>query len=241
MNIQVQQRSQYQIVGWWRWSVWLEGPQEDLDQIEYVEYTLHPTFPKPVRRITNRRTNFCLSASGWSEFTIYIDIKLKNEEILKREHRLILEDASAKGKQTSAEVGKSPALFLSSGMADLPLAYKLSEALREKKVEVLMPDDIKPGLPWEVSLSLLLDRANMAAVIVSDKPSPWVMREIEALKRRNIPLVPVLVGRQEELPDPLRNLPTITVKSVTDIRSIGAAAKDIDSKLRTTYVGEKEG
>ena len=42
-----------------------------LDRVKYVEYELHPTIPKPVRRSTNRSTNFRLATAGWGGFTIY--------------------------------------------------------------------------------------------------------------------------------------------------------------------------
>jgi transcription initiation factor IIF auxiliary subunit len=56
---------------WWSWAVWLEGPDFILDGIDYVEYTRDPTFPKPVRRVYDRRTNFKLEAGGWGVFTMH--------------------------------------------------------------------------------------------------------------------------------------------------------------------------
>jgi transcription initiation factor IIF auxiliary subunit len=29
----------------WNWSVWIDGPDAELDQVESVEWVLHPTFP----------------------------------------------------------------------------------------------------------------------------------------------------------------------------------------------------
>jgi transcription initiation factor IIF auxiliary subunit len=34
--------------GWWNWMIFIKGSQKDIDQIQCVEYTLHPTFPNPV-------------------------------------------------------------------------------------------------------------------------------------------------------------------------------------------------
>ena len=33
---------------WWDWEIHLEGSEEELNGIEYVEYTLHETFPNPI-------------------------------------------------------------------------------------------------------------------------------------------------------------------------------------------------
>ena len=32
MTIQVKQSSKQQADGWWKWSVWLSGPKDELDQ-----------------------------------------------------------------------------------------------------------------------------------------------------------------------------------------------------------------
>ena len=74
MSLLVQQADTYRGDNYWDWSVWLEGPPAELDQIEYVEYRLHPTFPDPVRHIRNRSSKFTLSAAGWGGFTIYVNV-----------------------------------------------------------------------------------------------------------------------------------------------------------------------
>jgi transcription initiation factor IIF auxiliary subunit len=75
---------------WWGWAVWVEGPAADLEQIEYVEYTLHPTFPKPVRRIYDRESNFKLSAGGWGVFTIHAKAVRKDGSVTPLRHDLSL-------------------------------------------------------------------------------------------------------------------------------------------------------
>ena len=49
---------------WWRWSLWIEGMPDDLDRIESVTYILHPTFPEPIRIVTDRASNFSFGV-GW--------------------------------------------------------------------------------------------------------------------------------------------------------------------------------
>jgi len=75
---------------WWDWAVWLEGPASDLDQIEYVEYTLHPTFPKPVRRTYDRETNFRLAIGGWGVFAIHAKAVRKDGSVVPLRHDLSL-------------------------------------------------------------------------------------------------------------------------------------------------------
>ena len=63
--LRVKQEASYVGDKYWNWSVWLEGPVTELDQVEYLEYTLDPSFPNPVRRVRDRESQFKLSAGGW--------------------------------------------------------------------------------------------------------------------------------------------------------------------------------
>jgi len=64
----------------WDWEVHLEGNKQDLDQIEYVEYALHETYPKPIRRISDRDSGFQLKENGWGEAPLYVTIHYKDEK-----------------------------------------------------------------------------------------------------------------------------------------------------------------
>lgn len=66
----------------WDWEVHLEGNKEELGEVEYVEYTLHETFPNPVRRKYDQSSGFKLETSGWgtSFCTLGSITKKKNEE-----------------------------------------------------------------------------------------------------------------------------------------------------------------
>lgn len=96
MNIEIKQNCSYSGDRRWNWAVWLTGPTAELDQIDHVTYTLHPTFPNPVRKIHTRRGGFRLKSNGWGEFTIYIDVTRKNGEILQLSHDLKLTTKPAK-------------------------------------------------------------------------------------------------------------------------------------------------
>ena len=74
----------------YNWTVFVVASKSVLDNIQYVEYTLHPTFPNPVRRTTNRNQNFALSTSGWGEFDILAKIVFRDNQIVFLEHRLKL-------------------------------------------------------------------------------------------------------------------------------------------------------
>jgi transcription initiation factor IIF auxiliary subunit len=84
MSIIVEQTSEEISPDKWKWEIYFKGEEKDLDKIEFVEYTLHPTFINPVRKIYDRDTGFKLQTSGWGTFQVYLRIKLrgKSKEVL---------------------------------------------------------------------------------------------------------------------------------------------------------------
>lgn len=81
-QLELRQSSQYVGDDQWNWAVWVDGSPEQLDAIESVEYTLHPTFPKPVRIVQERSTKFRLESSGWGGFLIRANIMRKDGSII---------------------------------------------------------------------------------------------------------------------------------------------------------------
>ena len=78
--------------GRWEWSVFVLAPNDVLNQIQYVEYTLHPTFPEPVQRVTERGLEsgkgFVLKATGWGTFEIAVKVVFSNGKIRYLKHQL---------------------------------------------------------------------------------------------------------------------------------------------------------
>ncbi len=74
--------------GWWEWGIYIEGAQTELDRIRCVEYTLHPTFPNPVRVVCSRPDRFELTARGWGTFTVKIKLMLKDGSMRQLAHPL---------------------------------------------------------------------------------------------------------------------------------------------------------
>lgn len=71
MALSIQQSQEYASRDFWRWAVWIDGPDEELDSIDHVVYILHPTFHHPVREVHDRATKFRLETSGWGTFTLH--------------------------------------------------------------------------------------------------------------------------------------------------------------------------
>jgi transcription initiation factor IIF auxiliary subunit len=91
-EIQVRNSAHYVSNGRYDWTVCLKADQSVLKSIDYVEYTLHPTFSNPVRR--GEGPNFSLSSNGWGEFNILLKIVFKNGRMTRSQHWLALKEES---------------------------------------------------------------------------------------------------------------------------------------------------
>jgi transcription initiation factor IIF auxiliary subunit len=58
---------------WYEVTVTLEGPQETLNHVRYVEYLLHPTF-NPNRTWRRNPPHFSLRLKLWGEFTLKAEV-----------------------------------------------------------------------------------------------------------------------------------------------------------------------
>jgi transcription initiation factor IIF auxiliary subunit len=90
MSLSLRQDDRYMENGFWNWSVWIDGSQDELGAIDHVTYILHKTFPNPVREIYDRHTNFRLETSGWGTFTIYANAILRDGQRVPLQHELVL-------------------------------------------------------------------------------------------------------------------------------------------------------
>jgi transcription initiation factor IIF auxiliary subunit len=97
MALRIEQGFEYQGEDWWKWWIWIDGPQAELDQVDRVVYVLHPTFPNPVRTVTDRSTKFRLQTAGWGVFLIRAKVIHKGGTETSLTHYLQLEypDGSA--------------------------------------------------------------------------------------------------------------------------------------------------
>lgn len=214
MKISLKQTCTYRGNNWWEWSVWIEGDEETLNRIEYVEYTLHPSFPEPVQRIKHRSSKFRLNAEGWGEFTIRAQVITKDGSKKSLKHWLELKP-SAEGEEQEQEsataggggsggggtAGEEPSrsIFLSCNIADSLFATALSRALTSYGARVLMAGNEASTLPWEVYINRLLDQADVAMFIISDPLSSLMRREIWATIEHEIPIIPLLLSSKVNL------------------------------------------
>lgn len=66
---------------WWEWVAYIEtSPPSSLNEIEYVEYHLHPTFKNPVVRVRKSNGGFPLKRKGWGVFKLRAKIIFKDKQ-----------------------------------------------------------------------------------------------------------------------------------------------------------------
>lgn len=93
MSLKIKNKWNYVGDDSWDWEAYIddEGSGE-LNNIKYVEYVLHPTFPNPIRKSDNLENNFMIKTNGWGTFNLkafaYKDdgSKIKLEHVIKLEY-----------------------------------------------------------------------------------------------------------------------------------------------------------
>jgi|SRR5579859_287549 len=73
---------------WYEWCIFVDSDPETIHRIRSIEYILHPTFPNPVRTVTNKETRFALFSSGWGVFRIGINIEWETGSWTTASHHL---------------------------------------------------------------------------------------------------------------------------------------------------------
>jgi hypothetical protein len=245
MSLSIKQECSYAGNDWWRWAVWLEGSAADLRAVREVVYTLHPTFPNPVRHVDTRENGFRLESAGWGEFELYAEILFKDGRKERRSHWLKLDypaESSATPARRPARRGASPSsratapfrqpheaagetpprrVFVSSSVADVTLARALREAFTRAGFAVLSTEDAATGMPWERFLAETLRQADVFIFVLSCRPSLWMSREIEAATRRKgARILPVITADDVQLPDELRRFSPFQVRGESDVQAI---------------------
>lgn len=75
---------------WFKWKVFVDEPEEKLDEIRQVEYVLHPTFPNPKRVVKERKSAFALESAGWGNFSMLVSVRFKDGREERTRHLLDL-------------------------------------------------------------------------------------------------------------------------------------------------------
>jgi hypothetical protein len=78
--------------GRWDWTVFIDTDPVTMARIDCVEYTLHKTFPNPVRKRCNPKDKFALNTNGWGTFRVKVKLMFKNGSEKLLFHDLVFRD-----------------------------------------------------------------------------------------------------------------------------------------------------
>jgi hypothetical protein len=225
MSLKIEQSASEESEESWAWSVWVDGPESELDSVASVEYILHPTFPNPIVRVTQREMKFRLDSSGWGEFEIHAHVTTKDGRRLHLKHWLKLaERAPAKPGAWEKRV-----VFISAGVADGQWEEAVRDAFEHRGVDVLTSRDVPSGVPVETAINSTIDKADVVVGIFTDKPAAWAERELMKAVDRDVSVVPLAVGAGAKVPPHLHSVQALRIP---DARDVDAAIGLIVDELR---------
>lgn len=232
MSLEICQEATPRGEGWWDWSVWIDGPPEELDRVEKVVYRLHPTFPDPVKVVQDRSTAYRLDSSGWGEFTIQADIHYRDT----RESRRLFHDLKLEEESRGVEEPpKRPEVFLSFSIADAKMAEALRGVLEGLDVKVKSAQETPVGGSLEKHIEKEIGTSDAVISVLSDASSSSVQFELEYATRAEVPILSVALGKNVR---PLRGasgLQTGKTLRISDEGQVGTAAKQIQKIVQSFH------
>ena len=226
MNLVIRQKASYVGVSTvgdkrWNWSVWIDGPDAELDQVESVEWILHPTFPHPVVLVTQRQSKFRLDQNGWGGFEINAHVKAKDGRRQHLTHQLRLAESGGLPPQSAptrphTDKGgkggvKSSDIFVSYRRKD---SMHFSGWLGERLINnfgadrvFIDRDALGPGADFPEAITDAVASCRVLLAIIGpdwltatdelgrriENADDFVRLEIEEALARNVPIIPILV------------------------------------------------
>jgi hypothetical protein len=215
MSLSIQQDATYAGDDSWRWSVWIDGPDDELDQIDRVAWHLHPTFSPPIRFVEDRGTGFRLDAMGWGTFEVGAVLYHAGSDAsftrLTHELDLYYPDEIARDRR--------PRVYISSSRRDARIVARLTETLDERGIDVLGDQDLSPGTEWSAGTAAQINDADAVVAIVDQKIGPWVEDEVRQAAAARTLLIPVVFGTSD-LPSAMEGHNSIRASDASDLDSI---------------------
>lgn len=237
MTLRLAQETKWVRTDWWKWSVWLEGDPGELRNVRSVTYTLHPTFPNPVREVTNRRAKFRLDSAGWGDFTLSACVHLASGRAQTLTHELVFRHPDAtkyikqEGKARSTAANSRPAkVFLSYSIADKATAEHFRSALDARGVLVGDASGSLAAGPLQGRIAALVRQSDAVLAIRSDASSRWTDFEIATAERSGVPVIPVYIGEAPTLAD-VKTAAELKLRHPSEASGIGLRIAEIVDQL----------
>jgi hypothetical protein len=214
----------------WSWSLWIEGESQYLDEIDRVEYVLHPTFPEPVRVVRDRASSFQLESKGWGEFMVHAKVITKQGQTIGLNHWLKLSDREKRGP-TRGIAPEKPTVFVSFSKADYPLAASVQRLLEGRGIEVLSENQLGSDEPTKSAIASLIGKADAVLALIAEDPSSWVLHEISEAQKQQIPVMPMLLGKDASLPDSIAESQAFRIDDPGNVQQVEAILENELAKV----------
>lgn len=62
----------------YKWKIFVDASNNELENIDSVEYELHPSIPNSYRPVANRNSKFALIFNSWGGFVVRMTVIFKN-------------------------------------------------------------------------------------------------------------------------------------------------------------------
>jgi hypothetical protein len=177
-TVRIQQTSEEISETQWKWSLWLEGSDEELQSVQEVVYHLHPTFTQSVVTRSNRESKFRIDANGWGTFVVKIEVLKTDgttEQIL---HRLRFSRSE-------------PQIFISGSASDEPAIKAVKQVAQNLQMGAICSQDVPVSEDLESTIREQIDRSNAFILINGSTPSRWVMAEVQMARALGKPIVSI--------------------------------------------------
>jgi hypothetical protein len=244
MTMRIAQDAKQANMTHWRWSVWLDASAEELDGVEEVVWKLHPSFSPPEVRVGNRSTAFRLKSSGWGEFEIQAEVRLKNGEKVTLRHWLrFKQSAPRRGRSSAGEVeaalseavateSRQPKVFLSYTSSDARLAGALVEELKRKhNVDVFVDVDIPVGQNLRDWLTEKISLSDAAVFLLpkedASRGHSFTGYELGLAQQTGTPIIPILRS-ETDVPDMFRETKAIRISGPSELEAQSLAQSITD-------------
>ena len=200
----VEQTAQQVTDSLWKWSVWLEGTDAELDDVVRVVYHLHSSFPNPIVEKSDRANAFRLNASGWGTFVIRLEVMHKDGHVEAMRHRLRFSRSESRIFVSAASSKQDQ-----DAVADIK---KLADVLG---LTVSSAGDATAGEDVSSRIQSEIDRAKAVVVVSGSTPSRWVMQEVDMARALGKPLF--VVGTSDVYGIKDTDKDALTVETVSEL------------------------
>jgi len=192
-------RSTSSRVDWWKWGVWIEASDAELDLVKAATWLLHPSFPQPERTVSDRTTKFRLDSAGWGTFMISCELQIEGgEDSVILEHQLELEYPEGESRTPARKGVDGAVVYLSFPSETSNLVHKIQKKLESEGVRVLNINNAQLGIPLaEASRQMICAAHAVVAIQDGQRPSEFVRKDVEEAAGASVPTMQFMVGGNE--------------------------------------------